>query len=354
MILRKDKNSKKYFNAHLYIGVVMLLMMLFSSSMTAKTLDKYKENIQHLQEDFASIISEDVDDTFLKEVFAEIPEILPAEEKIEVGEMTLEINNQWLGQEINKYKNTADRKEKLRIMYAVFERLNAIEIKINELQRSVETGPGKDQEKRKLAEILKREEFQKPAEGEESLIQQFFNWLDKWMRRLAGQQDSNPLPVSNMGSVVYVLQILLFTLVIIAVGFLIYKFGPFFIRKFGDREGKKKTEQIILGERIAAHETSDNLFNEAEELARRGDLREAIRKGYVAFLFELSERKLIGLAKHKTNRDYLRAIRKKRELYKNMNGLTINYERHWYGFEEADEQDWQEFRHNYNDALDEK
>jgi hypothetical protein len=80
-------------------------------------------------------------------------------------------------------------------------------------------------------------------------------------------------------------------------------------------------------------------------------LRGAIRKGYIAFLCELSDRKIIGLSQHKTNRDYLRDVRKKDDLYENMSGLTNNYERHWYGFDAAEEKDWEEFKVRYKQAV---
>jgi hypothetical protein len=34
-----------------------------------------------------------------------------------------------------------------------------------------------------------------------------------------------------------------------------------------------------------------------------------------------------------------------------MSGLTINYERHWYGFEDARETDWEEFKNGYQKAI---
>ncbi len=92
-------------------------------------------------------------------------------------------------------------------------------------------------------------------------------------------------------------------------------------------------------------------FAEAENLAGQGNLRGAIRKGYIALLCELADRKIIGLSQHKTNRDYLKDVRKQNELYKNMSGLTNNYERHWYGFDDAEESDWEEFRNSYKKAV---
>jgi hypothetical protein len=52
-----------------------------------------------------------------------------------------------------------------------------------------------------------------------------------------------------------------------------------------------KQERVILGERISAEETAQILFAEAEHLARQGNLRGAIRKGYIALLCDLSDRK---------------------------------------------------------------
>jgi len=132
---------------------------------------------------------------------------------------------------------------------------------------------------------------------------------------------------------------------------LIYRFAPFFAERFRRRASEDKGERVILGEKLAAHEDAQTLFDEAEALARAGNLRGAIRKGYIALLCELSDRKVIGLAQHKTNRDYLRDVRKKRALYENMSGLTRRFERHWYGFEAADEADWQEFREIYRQAV---
>ena len=134
-------------------------------------------------------------------------------------------------------------------------------------------------------------------------------------------------------------------------GFVLYKLLPLFAPRFRRivREGRE--ERVILGEKIGEDQSADDLFGEAERLAREGDVRGAIRKGYVALLCELSDRKLIGLARHKTNRDYLRDVRSRREIYERMNGLTGKFERHWYGGQTARPDDWEEFRQNCGETL---
>ncbi|HEV2827004.1 MAG TPA: DUF4129 domain-containing protein, partial [Pyrinomonadaceae bacterium] len=119
------------------------------------------------------------------------------------------------------------------------------------------------------------------------------------------------------------------------------------------RPGKKRKEKarIVLGEKLEPDQSARDLLFEAEALARRGELRAAIRRAYIALLVELGERKVISLAQHKTNRDYLRAMRELEPLYGNVKQLTDSFELHWYGLAEAYETDWQAFRSAYNEAL---
>src|SRR6266498_2398549 len=116
------------------------------------------------------------------------------------------------------------------------------------------------------------------------------------------------------------------------------------------KKGKAKA-RIVLGERLEPDQSALDLLSEAEALARRGELRAAIRKAYIALLVELGERKIISLAQYKTNRDYLRAVREVEPLYGNVKQLTDSFERHWYGFAQATETDWLAFRSAYKQAL---
>ena len=119
------------------------------------------------------------------------------------------------------------------------------------------------------------------------------------------------------------------------------------------RTKRKVTEgaRIVLGERLEPDQSATDLLSEAEALARAGDLRAAIRKTYIALLLELGERKIITLEQHKTNHDYLRAVRRIERLYPNVKQLTDSFELHWYGLARATETDWQAFRSGYKQAL---
>ena len=106
-----------------------------------------------------------------------------------------------------------------------------------------------------------------------------------------------------------------------------------------------------MGEKLEPDQSAVDLLAEAEALAQRGELRAAIRKAYIALLVELGERKIISLAQHKTNRDYLGAVRDRESLYTYVKQLTDSFERHWYGFANATDADWHAFRDGYKQAL---
>ena len=326
--------------------------ILFVSVVDAKTLKEYREEIAHLRNDFSAMLfRSDGAEKIEAEVFKEAAEFLAKIDTVEVEGKSVPVDNEWLAKKISAYKNAekgSDRKRS--ILLEIYERLLAIETKLTELENST-AKPTKDANKRKIAEILRREEYQKPTGNEESLVQGLIRRFLEWLRGLA--PEATPQPASNTGfpRLAYVLQILLYGLVIAALAFLLYKFAPLIFERLARNKQSKREARIVLGERLSPAETPHTLFSEAERLAREGNLKAAIRKGYIALLFELSERKVLGLAKHKTNRDYLREVTKKTELHKDMTGLTQNYERHWYGFDTVDEGDWEEFRSGYERAI---
>jgi hypothetical protein len=174
----------------------------------------------------------------------------------------------------------------------------------------------------------------------------------EWLRSVFPEAPGSSTAPSGFGSLKFILQIVIYLLVIGLIGFLIYKFGPLVARRFGWRRKEKERDRVILGERIGADETAENLFGEAERLARDGRLRDAIRKGYIAALCELADRKIVRLARHKTNRDYLRDVRKTRVgMFENMSDLTGTYERNWYGLRMSELTDWEDFRERYKRTI---
>lgn len=338
-----------------FLPALAALLFLTSNALAATTLGEYRQKIEkakNLVDVLLYVEEEDFSpgeaDQYKQKNPAEIRSLLPVSEKIEWSGTSIDTDNRWVHDKLEEYEKDASKRTL--ILVELSERLAAVGEKLDDLEKAAASARTKDENKRKLGEILSREEYQKPQPAEKSLIRRILDRIAEWFRR---KTPSPQVPVTPAGfeSLSYFLQILLYVVIIGIVGFLLYRFAPFLASRFNQREKREKKERVILGERIAAEDTSDNIFSEAERLAREGNMRGAIRKGYIALLCELSDRKIIGLSRHKTNRDYLRDVRKRHELYENMNGLTLNFERHWYGIEEADETDWEEFRNGYQKAV---
>lgn len=350
-IAKHDKFSQRSF--------VPLLILILAFSINAVTFGEYRKNVQTARElnaELTDYISEtedfvDIDAEYEKKMVGEIRRALPLTEKIEWQGAPIETANEWLDAELAVYVDEKDLTKRGEILTAIDERLGALEEKLAELENAVAAERTKDEDKQKLAEILRREEYQKPEQKQESLMQRWWRAFTDWLAEVFPRPQISETSESGSQSFSLVLQILLYALVLGVIGFLLYRFAPFFLKKRRKWEKPERKERVILGERIADDDSAENLFGEAERLARAGDLRAAIRQGYVALLCDLSDRRIIGLAQHKTNRDYLRDVRPDRALHENVSGLTGSFERHWYGSQKVDEEDWNEFREKYRKTV---
>jgi len=360
MKLHKKPNNPGFAKKLLAVGLFCFLFLPVQGF--AKTLAEYREGVKSagdFTEELIDYVSDVLDEgekdvEYEREVLAELRKTLPVTEKVEWEGTSVETNNQWLEAKLKAFEEeTKDWEKRRMILTEINERLSAIEKKIDQLEKPALSERSKDEEKRKLAEILRRPEYQKPEEKQESWFERLQKKVSDWFNEKFPRTNVPESASRGLSSLSFGLQMLLYALVLGFIAFLIYRFAPFFADRFRRRQKQEKEERIILGEKLAADEDAQTLFDEAEALARSGNLRGAIRKGYIALLCELSDRKIIGLAQHKTNRDYLRDVRKRGELYRNMNGLTTSFERHWYGFDDADEADWNEFKQTYQKTMSE-
>jgi len=73
----------------------------------------------------------------------------------------------------------------------------------------------------------------------------------------------------------------------------------------------------------------------ARELLARGEFRLAMRAFYLASLAHLAERNLIGLARFKSNRDYVRELQRRAHAFPGLLSMfdenVSAFDRVWYG-----------------------
>ncbi|HEX7314837.1 MAG TPA: DUF4129 domain-containing protein [Pyrinomonadaceae bacterium] len=277
------------------------------------------------------------------ETFAKVRGLLPRREKVgrDGGGEEVEVDNSWVHEALDGLKS-GDNEKVAAGLRALSGRLRALEARLRESESSAAELDG-DAERGRLNSILRRPEFDRQAPKKQGaldrMIEDFAEWVQSLMPKGAAVSPGGSPRVSRL-TLAVVIALCLAVLVYVAV------------RLWGRRGvgrkslGLKRGARVVLGERLEADQTASDLLDEAERLARGGEPRGAIRKAYVALLCELGDRGVVRLAQHKTNRDYLNAVRRAADprLYTEMLPLTSDFELHWYGLRAASDADWQSFK----------
>lgn len=277
---------------------------------------------------------------------------LPAEPRsVETVHGTQSASYAWVHSRLDEFVTERNEARQAAVLYGIDERLAEIVAVITDLENAGRADRTKDEDKQKLTEILAREQFQKPTEKQESIWERWLNSFIKWLESLFPRPTPVESQPSGLPGLARVLQIVMIAGVVVLVLFIVYRLAPDIFPSFRRKAKKEKEDRVILGETVSADSSSADIYREAEALARKGDLRGAIRKGYIAFLFELAERRQIGLARHKTNRDYLRDVRREPALFESMRTLTGIFEASWYGSRDVGEETWSHFKRGYESGL---
>jgi len=275
--------------------------------------------------------------------------LLPQTETVESNGTSFHVDNSWLHHDLDKYA-AEPSKTRYDLLKRVMERLRALDERLTELEQpATGVAENKAEQSRKLAEILQRPEYAHQVKPQENavtrLIKRLLEWINSWLPK--------PKPISP-GSAGFISRIAQWFVIILGLGVIAFVLKLFLPRLFRGGRPKRKSKakaRVVLGEQLEPDQSAFDLLSEAEALARRGELRAAIRRAYIALLVELGDRKILSLAQYKTNRDYLRAMRDIEPLYGNVKQLTDSFERHWYGLAQATETDWLRFRSAYEQAL---
>jgi Domain of unknown function (DUF4129) len=273
--------------------------------------------------------------------------LIPQKLNVEWNGRSFTADNDWLHQELHEFEK-APQSERPQLLSRIQEQLRALQQRLLELDKVQLGDQNKADEKARLEEILARSDY-KTKDQSPSLVAQLWQRFLRWLTRLFGRQEA--IEPSSARRITEISQYFVIGLAILVIAYALRVFVPTLRRDRRVKKTAKAEPRIVLGERLEPEQSASSILSEAEALARQGDIRAAIRKAYIALLVELGERKIISLAQHKTNRDYVSSVRDRRLLHGRMINLTDSFERHWYGFAVARETDWAEFRARYVEAL---
>ena len=333
--------------------VLVAVLSLAGSTVAAIPIYEYHEKLERVIAGVKALLDTDEEESaadyearFSKAIEA-IRSELPKNQQVELELGTCNADNSGLHTALDELQR-APAEERPAKLESLLETLRAVDERVAELETAEKVEDNKAAAKGTMQGILSRPEYASGQRGENALarlIRDFFRWFQNLFPAAPEIEPGRASTISRVVQIVVVLTALL--LILYVARLLLMRF-----RRTGKVKVRKKREaRIVLGERLRPEDTATDLLAEAEALARDGDLRAAIRKGYIALLVELGDRNVISLAQHKTNQDYLRSVSNLPQLHPPLKRLTESFEQHWYGFAQATPNDWQEFRAGYREAL---
>jgi hypothetical protein len=339
----------------------LCLLLAFAGVMKAIPLSAYRARVHTAADALDSLrapadeeVSEAAHQASIAETVQQVRQSLTTIKTVEWDNTSARVDNSWLDQSLEEYdKMSESNPQRADVLLQVEERLYALDEQLAETEAGQKKGAtdqgAKDEKKARLSTILRRVEYGK-KDVEESALTRLRRRIMKWLDGLF--PDVHPVQGINGSNIASITQIIVICLCLAGIAFVAWRYGPrIFKRTNRRRKREQRKARVVLGERLEADQTAADLLAEAEDLARLGDLRAAIRKGYIALLCELGDRKILSLAQSKTNRDYLRAVQGVEPLHTEMRRLTSVFENHWYGFAPASPSDWTNFRAGYRKAV---
>lgn len=272
--------------------------------------------------------------------------LIPPKERVETSGDPVEVDNSWLRISLDDYSKLGDNNKRAVALRSIAQSLRALEARLAEAEGA--PARDKDAERGRLNSILRDPEFNKPPQGNaiQRIMEEIRDWLSRRAPRLGGGSAPNPR-LSQFA------QVLIIGLCVLVLAYVVRRVWSGRARELKSLKLKRRP-RVILGERLEADATPADLLSAAEALARAGDLRGAVRKAYVALLCGLGDSGVIRLAQHKTNRDYLDAVRRstsQQRLYADMLPLTRGFEQHWYGLRDTTAAEWDDFSSRCRQTL---
>jgi hypothetical protein len=324
----------------------LALLAIFVGPALAAALDEYTSRVEEGILVLAELeLSDEAAASFaVKLPIDRLRALFPAEEIVETADGPVTVDNRWLGRELDAYMGEPGAAARADRARAMRERLEAIELHLDLLS----SAPGRDtmgETRSRLAEILERREFQEPSESwiaatVRKIKARLLELLEELLKFLFGGQQGSTLAV-GVRSIILVAGVIALLLLVRVLARALTRRDP----------ERRRGERTVLGETIGAGETAASLAAAARDLAAAGDYRGAIRKLFVALLYDLDERKLVPLEANATNREYLARVRALGRLYPIITVMTDSFERVWYGGATADRSDFDAFAAQHAEAV---
>jgi hypothetical protein len=280
------------------------------------------------------------DQSYSTEGISNIKQMLPRHESLETDYGAMNVDNAWLHGMLDSYRSETGKRERTQKLEEVTERLRALESHLK--RRDASKAEGADV-REQMKSILSRPEYkEKPESPITALIKKakkkIIELIQEIVRRISAR-------VGGSTTAGWILKGLVVAAISGAV-FLIVRVG------FRKRPGRKPRAKVtVLGEEIDAGTTPADLSSAAFSAARAGDFRTAIRKLYIASLYEFSERGILELEPNATNHDYLNRVSRFAALVAPMRYMTDRFDYVWYGMYPSSSDEFSGYLDQYRNLV---
>src|SRR5258708_25578756 len=258
------------------IGFALCVILMCLTSTSAATLAEYRRRVsdgvvavQQLQ--LAHANANSLREQSRQTAVARLRTLLPAKETVLLAGQTIAVDNSWLHEALDQYeKSLGSHGGSNEVLARIGERLLALGQRMDEIQNGTKAlrALSKDEEKGRLAEILRRPEYQKEA-AEGSAIGRLWDRFMRWLASLFPK--TKPIQRGSSRLISGIAQIVVILVALALIGFLIWKFVPRYLRN-RTRKKPKREARIVLGERLEPDQTAADLLAQAEGLSRDGAL----------------------------------------------------------------------------------
>lgn len=180
------------------------------------------------------------------------------------------------------------------------------------------------------------------GKGLKEMVRKGFGWIRKFVQWLTQNRRPNPGNKASVDwhSIVRGCLLLLCIALLALVAILVWRMWRQRLPAEDRTAQPLRAPPDLANEQTAANELpEDRWLQLARELLASGDLRLALRAYYLASLAHLADRSLITIARHKSNRDYERELRRRAHsapaVLSVFSENVSTFDRVWYGLHEV-------------------
>ena len=207
-----------------------------------------------------------------------------------------------------------------------------------------------------LDDILKRDEFvrfKKKGTNEYSMIGEWYalnaKRMEEFLRKLFPKKnkESSEWFYEFMDSLTSTKGVLVCLFVVLVIGIILYLL---FYKKGYAVETKNS---LVVSDELeeALGKTAESWRDEASVSAEKGDLRDALRKLYLALIVFFYRHNVLTFSHSLTNWEHIRSVSKTSEYYTPFKVVTMLFEQSWYGMNPVSEEEYNEAKECVDKVL---